>query len=989
MNISVKAQKNLQNCPKTEDKFVTKKSFFSSNENTNISAKLKSQGVTPYNKLNKRSVSLRKSRISVIKTHVGQILNVKIHGLGPGNLGFIEMVDGFTIFVPNVKIGEHLEIEVKEIHIQKSKYAIAKVLKVLTKSNKSTNRSLVSLDKDQRTNLSSLRVGDIMEVTIEKNGPKNSGLTYYKNFTLIVLKAKVGEKVKIQISRVKKNYAFAKILTSLESKTTSSILKVGFKYTVTLPKTAKYISQYLLVKMQNTTVFIKMGLGAKLGDFVQIQMTKTGENFAVAKIVKLFPMSQKKKQLLVKQNLKKMLACGMHFGERAIRCNANMKKSIWLNVLPKPDFSQILPSSVNKTKEPLLSHYDKEETTTNQKNIQISQENLKNSLKKRPIIRKGRHFINLLKTRRCLTKVLMQLAKYAAKGRTFLFVGTNKSASALIARAAMLSKTSFFVNTRWLGGMLTNWKTILKSIAQIRPILKEKQKIIKNILEKRQKIKKRLILKVHLLRKNSEKLVSKGKNLLAQIQKNRLLFMEKSDKLLIKKTNLLEKNNLLIQKYEFLRQRKILFSNNNQLLQQKGNQLLQQKNLFLRQFNQTQKQILNFEQLFFLGQEILKTNRTAQKQGKTLKVTSFNKLTKNSTLGVLLSPLATAKGPEVEDQGTPRTRQRLDENWIVPNPSNEFFDKIVLMLKTNLGLKQSLNLNMTNKAVTVLDSYTPIPENKLQEKNKSKMEKNNTIILSKLLNKFTRFLPFMKIYIENLHTKLQNLKLALTTVYQNIQKVRQNLKNQNKVLQKIQLELQFIKYKLRQEKEGLNLLKTKLKRLASEQRLLKFLPRLRYLPTPANKMAKTIQILMKKFVDPKMTYPMEQVYDDKLKYTPKKVATIRKQKWQRLEKYFGGIAKMAKMKKKQLSNNVAIIIGQKEEMNAVQECKKLGIPIFSILDTNNNPRFANHWIPANDDSRNSVKFVLEEMLKRICLAQKLRSKLVLRKIRKTTKARSL
>jgi small subunit ribosomal protein S2 len=296
---------------------------------------------------------------------------------------------------------------------------------------------------------------------------------------------------------------------------------------------------------------------------------------------------------------------------------------------------------------------------------------------------------------------------------------------------------------------------------------------------------------------------------------------------------------------------------------------------------------------------------------------------------------------------------------------------------------------MTNKAVTVLDSYTPIPENKLQEKNKSKMEKNNTIILSKLLNKFTRFLPFMKIYIENLHTKLQNLKLALTTVYQNIQKVRQNLKNQNKVLQKIQLELQFIKYKLRQEKEGLNLLKTKLKRLASEQRLLKFLPRLRYLPTPANKMAKTIQILMKKFVDPKMTYPMEQVYDDKLKYTPKKVATIRKQKWQRLEKYFGGIAKMAKMKKKQLSNNVAIIIGQKEEMNAVQECKKLGIPIFSILDTNNNPRFANHWIPANDDSRNSVKFVLEEMLKRICLAQKLRSKLVLRKIRKTTKARSL
>ena len=94
-------------------------------------------------------------------------------------------------------------------------------------------------------------------------------------------------------------------------------------------------------------------------------------------------------------------------------------------------------------------------------------------------------FSNLLKKRRCLNKALSQLSKYAVKGRTFLFIGTKKPAAGLISRAAIFSKTSFFVNTRWLGGMLTNWKTILKSISKIRPILKEKQKIIEFLNKKK------------------------------------------------------------------------------------------------------------------------------------------------------------------------------------------------------------------------------------------------------------------------------------------------------------------------------------------------------------------------------------------------------------------------------------------------------------------------------------------------------------------------
>ena len=87
---------------------------------------------------------------------------------------------------------------------------------------------------------------------------------------------------------------------------------------------------------------------------------------------------------------------------------------------------------------------------------------------------------------------------------------------------------------------------------------------------------------------------------------------------------------------------------------------------------------------------------------------------------------------------------------------------------------------------------------------------------------------------------------------------------------------------------------------------------------------------------------------------------------------------MAKMNTKQISKNVAIIIGQQEEMNAVHECRKLGMKIFAVVDTNCNPKFVDHIIPANDDSRNSIKYILGEMLTYIRLGQKLRRKVLIR-----------
>jgi small subunit ribosomal protein S2 len=134
-----------------------------------------------------------------------------------------------------------------------------------------------------------------------------------------------------------------------------------------------------------------------------------------------------------------------------------------------------------------------------------------------------------------------------------------------------------------------------------------------------------------------------------------------------------------------------------------------------------------------------------------------------------------------------------------------------------------------------------------------------------------------------------------------------------------------------------------------------------------------------------MAYPVDEIYDQKLKSTSKKIAATRKQKWQRLEKYFGGVTKMSKMTKKQLSQNVGIIVGQKEELNAVYECQKLGIKMFTVVDTNCNPRLSDYIIPANDDSRNSIKFILGKMLTYMRLAQKLRQKILSRRIQKKVK----
>jgi small subunit ribosomal protein S2 len=79
------------------------------------------------------------------------------------------------------------------------------------------------------------------------------------------------------------------------------------------------------------------------------------------------------------------------------------------------------------------------------------------------------HIIDLAQTVPLLHQALKTVSDTVAKGGRVLFVGTKRQAAEEIAAAAKRS-AQYFVNARWLGGMLTNWKTISASITRLRKL---------------------------------------------------------------------------------------------------------------------------------------------------------------------------------------------------------------------------------------------------------------------------------------------------------------------------------------------------------------------------------------------------------------------------------------------------------------------------------------------------------------------------------------
>jgi small subunit ribosomal protein S2 len=104
--------------------------------------------------------------------------------------------------------------------------------------------------------------------------------------------------------------------------------------------------------------------------------------------------------------------------------------------------------------------------------------------------RNGRHIIDLVQTHYLLNEVLNFIEKSASQGKTFLFVGTKKQAAPLISESA-LACNSYYVNQRWLGGMLTNWQTIQKSIRKLKEYRLAEENGDWNLLKKQEVAKKR------------------------------------------------------------------------------------------------------------------------------------------------------------------------------------------------------------------------------------------------------------------------------------------------------------------------------------------------------------------------------------------------------------------------------------------------------------------------------------------------------------------
>ena len=110
---------------------------------------------------------------------------------------------------------------------------------------------------------------------------------------------------------------------------------------------------------------------------------------------------------------------------------------------------------------------------------------------------------------------------------------------------------------------------------------------------------------------------------------------------------------------------------------------------------------------------------------------------------------------------------------------------------------------------------------------------------------------------------------------------------------------------------------------------------------------RTIQKSIKRLVE------IEQMEEsDTIKiYTKKEQAALLKKK-AKLDNFLGGIKEMKKLP------DAVFVVDPLEEHNAVAEAKKLGIPVFALIDTNADPDTVDYPIPCNDDSLKSVKLLV-------------------------------
>jgi small subunit ribosomal protein S2 len=102
----------------------------------------------------------------------------------------------------------------------------------------------------------------------------------------------------------------------------------------------------------------------------------------------------------------------------------------------------------------------------------------------------GYHIFDLVKTSKLLRLAGNVVEKKAEKSGKFLFVGTNRLSSSIVAQQAKRCD-NFYINYRWLGGMLTNWSTIQNRITRLKELEKQEIDGIFENLSKKEYTKKR------------------------------------------------------------------------------------------------------------------------------------------------------------------------------------------------------------------------------------------------------------------------------------------------------------------------------------------------------------------------------------------------------------------------------------------------------------------------------------------------------------------
>ena len=108
----------------------------------------------------------------------------------------------------------------------------------------------------------------------------------------------------------------------------------------------------------------------------------------------------------------------------------------------------------------------------------------------------GIHVIDLVQTARLLTHAYNYVQKAAKEGKSFLFIGTKRQATEIIAEQAKKCNTHY-VNNRWLGGTLTNWSTVQSRVEYLKELNKKEEDCILAQLPKKE---------AALLRREQEKL---------------------------------------------------------------------------------------------------------------------------------------------------------------------------------------------------------------------------------------------------------------------------------------------------------------------------------------------------------------------------------------------------------------------------------------------------------------------------------------------------